>query len=68
MKKKYRDITVNNKNYAWAVTNHNCDGDGGIVVKIWHNKEIIFQKFLTASEKPDSITPKYIRKIIEKES
>ncbi len=48
MKKKYRDITVDNKQYAWMVKN------GELI--IWYNKVI-----LTSSDVTHVIvTPKYV--------
>jgi hypothetical protein len=53
MKKKYRDITVNNKQYAWAVQND--------TLVIWYNKKIIKM----ADVLDTTITPKIVAEIIK---
>jgi hypothetical protein len=61
MKKKYRDIVVNNIHYAWSISNVNGDGDGGKQLNIWKEKTKIYTEWL----KPEIvITPKTISYII----
>jgi hypothetical protein len=55
MKKKYRDITVDNKQYAWKVSN-------GKVLIIWY-KKIIFNT--TDVSEIDAVTPKYVSELIK---
>lgn len=54
MKKKYRDITVNDKQYAWAV-----QGIDSLV--IWYNKKII--KVIDVSH--ITVTPKFVAETIK---
>jgi hypothetical protein len=55
MKKKHRDITVNDKPYGWTVaTKH---------VRIWENKKVIYDKDMSEIE---VIEPSLIAKIINK--
>lgn len=61
MKKKFREITVDNLVFGWTI-NENCDGDGGKCVKIWKNKKIIYETILNN----EYITPALIRDIIKK--
>ncbi len=60
MKNKLRQITVNDEKYFWSVL-PNTD-DGGNILKIWKNKVLIFDKWLTINE----ITPKIIKTILTK--
>ena len=57
MKKKFREIVVDGKNYAWSARKH---GDGGMLVKIWKDKKIIYEEHLSY----DSMTPHFISLII----
>jgi hypothetical protein len=60
MKKKHRDITVNDKPYGWTVaTNY----DGTKHVRIWENKKVIYDKDMSEIE---VIEPSLIAKIINK--
>lgn len=60
MKKKYRDITVNGKKYAWAVSNSNADDGDDSILKIWCNKIVIWQELIN-----QEITPKIVSEIIK---
>ena len=60
MKKKYRDIIVDDIKYTWAVTNYNCDGDGGFMVKIWLDKKIFYDELVVG----ETITPRVIEETI----
>jgi ABC-type glycerol-3-phosphate transport system substrate-binding protein len=53
MKKKYRDITVNDKQYAWAVQND--------TLVIWYNKKIVQM----ADVLDTTVTPKIVAEIIK---
>lgn len=55
MKKKYRDITVDNRQYAWKV-------DSGKVLLIWY-KKIIFNTSDVSEIK--AVTPKYVSELIK---
>ena len=59
MKKKYRDISVNNKIYAWQVK---VDEDGKRLF-IWYNKKIISKSDILGST---VVTPKYVADLIKK--
>ena len=67
MKKKIRKITIGDRTYTWNTFRPNGDGDGGIGLKIYANKSVILQKWLTGSTKPDAITPKFIANLIKTE-
>lgn len=67
MKKKTRKITIDGYTYTWLTFNYNGDGDGGIGVKVFNNKSIILQKWLTGNTKPEAITPKFIANLIKSE-
>ena len=56
MKKKYRDITVDNKQYAWKVNN------SGTVLTIWY-KKVIFNTSDVSEVK--AVTPKYVSELIK---
>ncbi len=60
MKKKHRDIIVNDTKYTWMVGSYNCDGDGGYLVKIFHNRKEKYKELYHSKV----ITPKYIRELI----
>jgi hypothetical protein len=55
MKKKYRDITVDNKKYAWKISN-------GKVLIIWY-KKVIFNT--SDVSHIDAVTPKYVSELIK---
>lgn len=64
MKKKFRNITVNGKEYAWATRSLNdCEGNI-LMLKIWFNKKVIFDKPMPKFVK--SITPADVKYHIEK--
>ena len=63
MKNKLRTIIVNDKEYKWSVSNYNCDGDGGSILKIWFNKILIYENLIYKSIKPSDIA-NLIKKII----
>jgi hypothetical protein len=54
MKKKYRDITVNNVKYAWMVQSD--------ILTIWCDKKIIANRDVTHI----IATPGFVREVIEK--
>lgn len=54
MKKKYRNITVDGKQYAWMVR------DGELI--IWYNKVILSSSDVSEI---DSLTPKYVSEMIK---
>ena len=45
-KRKLRLITVDNIKYLWSITDSNCDGDDGFMLKIFKDKKLIFKKLL----------------------
>ena len=59
MKKKYRDITVDGKKYAWMVK----PNDDTIELIIWFNKVIISESDVSAV---DPVTPRYVAELIKK--
>ena len=60
MKKKHRDIIVNEEAYAWRMTGHNHD-NGGAYVRIWKSNKIIYDGVLKDTL---SVTPKDVADII----
>jgi hypothetical protein len=60
MKKKFRDIIVNDVAYTWACAN-NDKQEGGGEIKIWKNKRIIYKSYVDSDIKA---TPSYIAEII----
>jgi hypothetical protein len=64
MKKRIRNIEVEGRKYIWQVSDFNGDGDWGYRVKIWHEKEEIYNEFFSGLSQPKSITPKWIRNTI----
>jgi hypothetical protein len=60
MKKKFREITINNKKYGWTLRN-NCDGDGGDCVEIWCDKKVIHREIISGHL---NVTPKMISNFI----
>ena len=60
MKKKLRKILISGKMYFWSIAHPNCDGDGHCLLRIYHNKNLIYKELVG-----DNITPKYIRQVIE---
>ena len=61
MKKKHRNIVVDDKEFAWTVTGFNCDGCGGSRLCIWFDKKVIYYNIVKYGVQ---VTPKYIRNII----
>ncbi len=61
MRKILREIVVNDIIYKWWTGDHNCDGDGGYVLKIWKDKKIIYQGLFHGK----ITTPKIVAKMIE---
>ena len=62
MKKKFREIVVNEKTYAWRVGDEDCDGDGGLRFKIWKDRKLIYEEIIHN----DIITPQVVKdKILE---
>ena len=59
MKKKYRNIVVNGKTYAWNI----IPRYNGISVRIWEDKKIIYNEFILGR---NTITPKFIAEKIKK--
>ena len=58
MKKKFREITVDDKKYAWAVH----DGYENNIITIWLDKKKIYNKSVGGHIK---VTPKTIAEIIK---
>jgi hypothetical protein len=58
MKKKYRDITIDNKQYAWQVK----DNPMGKELVIWYNKVIISSSDVSNIT---TVTPKYVSDVIK---
>lgn len=61
MKKKYREIIVNDIPYGWTV-NNNCDGEGENMLSVWFDKKIIYEELF---ENEIVITPKMVVQIID---
>jgi len=61
MKKKFRNITVNDVEYAWA--SRVVDGQH-LTLKIWHDKKVIYDKPVGIYAK--AVTPKMVKYIIER--
>jgi hypothetical protein len=65
MKKKYRDIVVNNKKYCWLIQPNQDKQEGDGILKIYHNKKLIYKETI---ESDVVITPKIVSiKISENE-
>lgn len=60
MKKKFREITVNNKKYGWT-TKGDCDGDYNTALYIWFDKKIINTEIIKGGI---DITPKFVANLI----
>lgn len=63
MKTKLRNIVVDGHCYKWRI-DFDCDGDGGRWAKIWKDKNTILV-YEEIDYRVKSITPKFIRKLIE---
>ena len=59
MKKKFRNIIVDNQIYAWSVVIN----DEGLMIKIWKNKKLYKQKYLYNH---NEIKPSQIQELITK--
>jgi hypothetical protein len=67
MKKKYRNITVNDQEYAWSVNLH--DDECGLPftkIKVWKDRKIIIERDINDNglTEASSITPSMISRII----
>lgn len=62
MKKRYRDIVVNDVPYTWASGKNNCDGDGGNPLTIWKDRKPIYTELISGNIQ---ITPLLVRERIE---
>ena len=62
MKNKLRKLIINKDAYFWRVYRHNCDGDGGMYLRIWKDKIIILDEFVSAKIGSAGITPGFIVK------
>lgn len=60
MKKKYRDIIVNDTKYVWSFDGESEDYIGSFI-KIWFNKKVIYNEF---HKNVIKVVPKYIRELI----
>ena len=63
MKKRFRKIVVDGLEYAWTLQN-GCDGDGGNFIKIFQNRQLIYEDHEGISGLID-ITPRIIVEIIK---
>lgn len=61
MKNKLRKIVVCGNEYKWSLGNHDCDGDGGMMFKVWIDKNNLLIEELIHSK---SFTPKMAAKRI----
>ena len=61
MKKKHRDIVVDNIPYAWTYAPNPDKQEGGGELKIWKNRKVIYKKYIDSGV---SITPKLIAELI----
>jgi hypothetical protein len=64
MKKKYRDIVVNDKKYAWRFLQDSDPYEGGGGIRIWKDKKIVYNKWHNENIE---VTPKMVANIIEGE-
>ena len=60
MSKTHRNITVQDKQYAWTIVKKK----EAIELKIWENKQIILRKELNYV---DEVTPSFVASVIEKD-
>lgn len=63
MKKKHRDIVVDNILYAWTYAPNPDKQEGGGELKIWMDKKVIYKKDIDPGV---SITPKLVAELISK--
>lgn len=61
---KPRKITVDETEYRWNTYRPNGDGDGGIGLRVWEDRKIIIDLWLSGRSKPDAITPGFVAKHI----
>lgn len=61
MKKKYRNITVDGVEYAWKI----YLDDGCKFIRIWEDKKIIHDGFVSDYTEEETITPIIIKNIIK---
>jgi hypothetical protein len=61
MKKKYRNITIDEVLYTWASGHNNCDGDGSNLLTIWKNKKPFHQQLFKYDIE---ITPSQVKDVI----
>jgi hypothetical protein len=59
MKKKYRDIIIDNTRYSWSVAS---DHDEGIMIKLFKEGKEIGHKYIYGNPE---ITPSYIKDLIK---
>lgn len=69
MKSKLRRITVDGTLYLWRLHSPNGDGDGGIGLRVWRDKEVFLEQWFTRSkDSPWPITPKAVAALIAMEN
>ena len=61
MKKKHRNIIVNNFLYAWSYQPNDDKQEGGGELKIWKNKKVVFKQWVDCEV---NVTPSYIAELI----
>jgi len=61
MKKKYRNIVVDNITYTWASGHNNCDGDGSNLLTVWKNKKPFLRELINGNIE---ITPALVKEKI----
>lgn len=59
MKKKYRDIVVDDVKYAWMITGK---GEDNLSIKVMKDKKVII---MTEVNNVDGITPKHVADLIK---
>lgn len=57
MKSKIRKIVVSGIEYTWSLGKFNCDGDGGIKLKVYKDRTVIIEELITCDH---NITPKEV--------
>lgn len=60
--KRVRRITVDGVPYTWLVSDHNHDGDAGLILQVWKNRKLLVRRQL--SSYLIAITPKFIEHVI----
>jgi hypothetical protein len=61
MKKKYRNIVVNDILYAWNYVPNPDKYEGGGTLKLWKNRKEIYHKDVDCDV---TVTPKYVAELI----